>query len=165
VVPGTKSQTSSTWRIRSLKAASPLTPSIRMTKATSLRLAKPGRPEGRTSARCREGSRLTESATLQNFRPPGAAVTSFSRPAYSPCRDDAEGGEAFFGPSPSVWRYRRPWRSGRKVKPHFYGRSPAPTMGRGDNRRPGGRAKGKRPASTGVGRASLQKPQGSRSQL
>ena len=30
------------------------------------------------------------------------AATSFADPAYSPCRDDAEGGEASFGPSPSV---------------------------------------------------------------
>jgi hypothetical protein len=49
----------------------PLTPSIRMTKATSLPPAWPGHPEGRTSTRCREGSHLTESATLQNFRPAG----------------------------------------------------------------------------------------------
>ena len=41
------SQTSTTWRIRSLKAASPLIPSIRMTKATSLPPVGPGHPEGR----------------------------------------------------------------------------------------------------------------------
>ena len=41
-----------------------------MTKATSLRLAKPGHPERRTSTRCREGPRLTESATLQRLSDP-----------------------------------------------------------------------------------------------
>jgi Mn-containing catalase len=55
VVPGTKSQTSTTSRIRSLKEASPLTPSIRMTKATSLPPVSPGHPEGRTSTSCRKG--------------------------------------------------------------------------------------------------------------
>jgi Mn-containing catalase len=71
-----------------------------MTKATSLRLAKPGHPERRTSTRCREGPRLTESATLQRLSDPLGYF--FSGPAYSPFLDDGGGGEASLGPSPSV---------------------------------------------------------------
>jgi hypothetical protein len=49
--PWNKEPVSNISRIPSRKAASPRSPSIRMTKVTSLPPARPGHPEGRTRLR------------------------------------------------------------------------------------------------------------------